>query len=289
MIPIAWLVWNPDPICFVIPFVDWPVRWYGLFFALGFILAYLFLQKSLEALFIKHKVFKETESPKIITQKLMDTLTWYVVIATIVGARLGHVLFYDFNHYLAHPLSIFKTWEGGLASHGGGIAIPIAIFLFYHRYLRPFPSISLLMLMDRVAVVVPLGAFWIRLGNFFNQEIVGTPSVVPWAIIFGNPQEGCQGIPLHPVQLYEGFAYLFFFFLLFFLSKRELKPGFCCGMMFFLIFTTRLVLEMFKQSQGILSESLPIEMGQLLSIPFVLIGITLIFLPEKKIELRVNE
>jgi len=340
---VGWLVWDPNPEFFVIPWLDWPIRWYGVFFALGFVLAYFVLQNLLQKLIIdtpkinesyvkdwdlmiekikgvpifssslkewmyqhskggvipseiKTAILEEIHfgslskslfeeallSPKTITQQLMDGLTWYVVIATIVGARLGHILFYDWDHYLAHPLNIFKTWEGGLASHGGAVAIPIAVVLFYRRYLYHLPQISLLTLMDRIAVVVPLAAFWIRLGNFFNQEIVGTFTTAPWAVIFGHPYEGSPGIPLHPVQLYEGLVYLLTFCILWMLSKKDPKPGFLCGLMFFLIFAPRFVLEMFKQSPSGLLDFIPFQMGQLLSIPFILTGVILMNVSRRK-------
>ena len=206
--------WNPSPEIFTIPGINWPVRWYGLMWALAFIASHFFM----------NRVFK-TEGR---SEKALDTLTLYIILGTIIGARLGHCLFYgpwfdEINAdgivinegYLSHPLNMLKVYEGGLASHGGAIGIITAMILFCRKTKE-----SWLWLFDRLVIVVPLAGMCIRIGNLINSEIIGRVTDVPWAIVF--KQIGPE--PKHPAQLYEAIFYLllpFFFFLLSFKKERE--------------------------------------------------------------------
>ncbi len=210
----------------------------------------------------------------------MDTLTLYIILGTILGARLGHCLFYgpwfdEFNAqgmlinegYLSHPLNILKVYEGGLASHGGAIGIVIAMWLYCRKEKE-----NLLWLFDRLVVVVPLAAAFIRIGNLINSEIIGKVTSVPWAFIF----EREDNLPRHPAQLYEAIYCLLLFVLMYWLWKNKRQhygPGFMFGLLCALLFIERFVDEFFKENQVGFEGDLPINMGQILSLPFVAIGL----------------
>ena len=176
---ISFLYWNPDRAIFSfdLPFLGRPILWYGFFFSLGFFVAYqVFLH-----------LLKKESLPKQIAERVLC----YVIVGTLIGARLGDILFYqDWKMILSHPLAVFQIWEGGLASHGGAFGIFIALILFYYRLSKSKTPLSFAKLLDLVVIPVCLAAFFIRVGNFFNQEILGLPSQVPWAVIFGNPADG---------------------------------------------------------------------------------------------------
>jgi phosphatidylglycerol:prolipoprotein diacylglycerol transferase len=210
---------------------------------------------------------------------IVDQLTWVIIIATVVGARLGHVFFYDWHYYAAHPEMIFMIRQGGLASHGGTIAVICALFLFLRLNKKLMPGLTFLPLLDILAVPTALVAFCIRLGNFFNQEILGSESPLPWAIIFGDPSDGALPVPRHPVQLYEAGIYLAAFGLLHTLWRKHgatLKPGTLIGLFFVLVFGSRFFIEFLKLPQSMMLDESFIQTGQLLSIPFVVAGIVLL-------------
>ncbi len=260
------ITWDPSPEIFTIPGINWPVRWYGLMWATAFIASHFFM----------NRVFK-TEGR---TEKDLDTLTLYIILGTVIGARLGHCLFYGpwFDEYsstgilinegyLSHPLNLLKVYEGGLASHGGALGILVAMILYCRKTKE-----SWLWLFDRLVIVVPLAAMFIRIGNLINSEIIGKVSNLPWAFIF--TQE--DGLPRHPAQLYEAIFCFFLFILMYQLWKNKRQqygPGFMFGLMCVLLFTERIIDEFFKENQASFENDLPLNMGQLLSIPFVLIGI----------------
>jgi prolipoprotein diacylglyceryl transferase len=273
---LAAIYWNPPREAFYLPFLNHPVMWYGVLFVLGFIFGY----------WIMYSIFKnylkgiKHPNPSTEAVAITDTMTWMVVLGTVVGARLGHVLFYAPNYYLHNPLEIFQTWKGGLASHGGAIGILIALYFFSRRYKTKYPELNFIRIVDFVAIPAALAGFFIRLGNLMNQEILGTPSNAPWAVIFGNPADGSFPIPRHPVVLYEGLCYLFIFVFLFTLWKRfgfKLRPGIISGIFFILVFSCRLVLEYWKSDQlGIMQDNF-LQTGQYLSIPFIILGFLLYF------------
>jgi len=226
---------------------------------------------------------------------LIDRLCWYFVAGTIIGARLGYVFFYDWAHFQANPLLIFKTWEGGLASHGAIIGLLIALFLYRWRISRWYPAIGFLQLLDICCIPAALAGFFIRIGNLMNQEILGTPTTLPWGVVFGHPADGSAPQPRHPVQLYEGLAYLFLFVLLMWVWKTRgdrLKPGRISGIMITLVFAARFVLEFFKaQQESVIGDS-ALQMGQYLSIPFIIVGLYLIFYSrnnKKEIDKQLNK
>ena len=260
------ITWDPSPEIFTIPGIDWPVRWYGLMWAMAFIASH----------FIMNRVFKKEGR----TEKELDTLTLYIILGTVIGARLGHCLFYgpwfdEYNAagylvnegYLSHPLNMLKVYEGGLASHGGAIGIIIAMVLYCRKTKE-----SWLWLFDRLVIVVPLAAMFIRFGNLINSEIIGRVTDVPWAFIF--VQE--DNLPRHPAQLYEAVFCLILFVFMYQMWKKKRNnygPGFMFGLMCVLLFIERFLDEFLKENQSAFEDNLALNMGQWLSIPFIIIGI----------------
>ncbi len=211
--------------------------------------------------------------------RMADRLTWYVVLGTVLGARLGHVLFYEIGDYWQRPWDVFKIWEGGLASHGGALGVMLALWLALDYLRRYAPSMTLLRLFDFVAVPAALAACFIRLGNFVNQELVGTPTGLPWGVLFGNPADNGPLVPRHPVPLYDAFANLAIFLILAILwRKRGCKrpEGFLIGLFFVLCFTARFFIDFIKMPMESSVDTGWLQMGQWLSIPFVLVGVYLI-------------
>lgn len=264
------IYWNVDPEIFRIG--GFSLRYYSLLFALAFIISYYLLAV----------IFKKEN----VSEKLLQKLLVYVVVGTIIGARLGHTLFYEFGYYKNHLLEIilpFRIHNGqfeftgyqGLASHGGAIGILIALVLYSKR-----SHLSFLWVLDRLVIVTALSGFFIRVGNLFNSEIIGKPANVAWAFIF----ERVDSVPRHPAQLYEAVAYLLIFFTLGTLYRAkglQLKKGFLSGLFLVLVFSARFIIEFFKENQEAFESALPINMGQILSIPFVIAGLYLIFKKEK--------
>jgi prolipoprotein diacylglyceryl transferase len=220
-------------------------------------------------------------------QNLTDRLTIYVILGAIIGARLGHVIFYDLEHMLRNPIEIVMVWKGGLASHGGTVGVILALLLFWQSVKDEYQSLSLLNVMEYVALCVGLVGCFIRFGNFINQEILGKVTTVPWAVIFGHPASGTAPAPRHPVQLYESFAYLAIFLCLLklWLSRRgSVYPGRLLGLLLFSVFSMRIVLEEFKEPMTALGANSALTMGQWLSVPFVLLGLFLMFYKKSLME-----
>lgn len=267
----SWIYWNPSSEAFSVPLLNYPILWYGIFFALSFILGYFLVMRILCRRY-----------PFDSSCFLADRLSWFVVLGTVIGARLGAVFFYDWPYFKNHPLEIFQVWKGGLASHGGVCGILAALFAYTLYIRRRGFSLSFLEMIDVVAIPSALAGAFIRIGNFMNQEILGTPSTLPWAVLFGRPADGSAAVPRHPVQLYESVAYLGIFFLLYYIWSRyekKLRPGQLTGLLFVLVFSARFILEFWKATQeSILSASF-LQMGQWLSLPFIFVGFLLIFNP----------
>ena len=202
-----------------------------------------------------------------------------MLISTIVGARLGHCFFYDPVYYLTHPLEILYVWKGGLASHGAGIGILIGLFMYSKRR----KGITYLWTLDRVAIAVPISAALVRIGNFINSEIIGRPSDIAWSVVFTN----VDFIPRHPSQIYEALAYTTIFVVLIVMYKKyksNTPKGLLSGLLLTMLFTARFFIEFFKETQSDFENTLPIDMGQILSIPMVIAGI-LLMIYGKKIKL----
>jgi phosphatidylglycerol---prolipoprotein diacylglyceryl transferase len=213
--------------------------------------------------------------------QVTDRLTVYMVIATILGARVGHYLFYEKPSDYFHNLSeLFVVWKmRGLSSHGAAIAIVLGLGLFAYRYRLTLRGLSWLRLLDFVCVPTALAGAFIRLGNFFNQEILGIPSTVPWAVIFGHPADGSYPTARHPVQLYESFAYAIVFLILWRLtysSKYLLEKGKLLAIFLVLVFGFRFFVEYWKEEQSLIMPNFfHLTMGQVLSVPAVLVGLFL--------------
>ena len=246
------------------------LRWYGLLFASGFVLGYLILTK----------IYKLEKKP----QADLEQLSIYVILGTVIGARLGHCLFYDPVYYLSHPIEIFKVWEGGLASHGAAIGIITAIYLLTKKQ----KDKTMLWILDRVVIVVALAAVLIRLGNLFNSEIIGKATDVPWAFIFARVDD----VPRHPAQLYEAIFYLISFIILYFVyykTDKKSKQGYLFGSFLVLIFGFRFFVEFLKKEQSPFEIGMALDMGQLLSIPFVLGGFYFMYRKQKEIPIKNNK
>lgn len=267
---LSWLIWNPDREFFRIPYLNHPVMWYGVLFVAGFFLGYLQM--------IAQLTLKLNDRDK--AQRLTDKLILYVIIGTVIGARLGHVFLYDFDYTMKHPETILMIWKGGLASHGGTIGVLAALY-FYIRSIRlEFPQLTFLTLLDMITVPTSIVATFIRIGNFVNQEILGTKTTLPWGIIFGSPYDGSVPTPRHPVVLYEALSYLLCYFLmrhLWYKHYQNWRPGKIIGIFFIFVFGSRFLLEFFKEDLGGVSWIPLLQTGQLLSIPFILAGFILYF------------
>ncbi|MBU1099044.1 MAG: prolipoprotein diacylglyceryl transferase [Bacteroidetes bacterium] len=248
--------WNISPE--IVAIGPLSLRWYGLLFASSFIIG----------LQIMLWMFKKED--KNIDD--LNDLVWFMVLGTVIGARLGHCLFYNPEYYLSHPLEILKVWKGGLASHGAVIGIITGLY-FYMKKGRKY---SYLWLIDRVSITVALAAFFIRTGNLFNSEIIGTETTVPWAFKFVL----IDNVPRHPAQLYEALAYLAVFILLILWYKKkegQIPEGRILGVFLVLVFGFRFFVEFIKEDQTYFEAGMLLNMGQLLSIPVILGGVYLIF------------
>ncbi len=285
---LAYITWNASPeIAQIGPLT---LRWYGLLFALGFLIG----------LFMVRRMFLAEKAP----EAWLDKCFLYVVGGAVIGARLGHVFFYDWEYYSKHLGEIFKIWEGGLASHGGAIGIILAMWIFS----RTVSKKPILWILDKIVVPTALAGGFIRLGNLMNSEIVGKPTGSGIGFLFKNAakdtwvrctecidmasacvktevnplgEEMCM-MPRHPVQLYEALSYFAIFGILFYTywrtGKRH-KPGYLFGLFLVLIWGVRFVWEYFKMSQGGFEKAFGnvLSTGQLLSIPFVLLGLYFMF------------
>lgn len=252
---LAFIEWSVSPEIFHLGPIS--VRWYGFLFAMAFVAGY----------FIMTWVFKKENRP----QTDLEQLTVYMIFGTVIGARLGHCLFYNPAYYLSNPIEIFKVWEGGLASHGAAIGIIFAIYLFSNKK----KNYSMIWVLDRVVIVVALAGTFIRLGNLFNSEIIGIPTDVAWAFIFYSVDD----LPRHPAQLYESIAYFIIFIVLWFVYYKgyeKNRSGLLFGLFLVLVFTFRFFVEFLKENQTGFEAGMALNMGQLLSIPFVTIGLIFI-------------
>ncbi len=252
---LAFIEWSVSPEIFHLGPIS--VRWYGFLFAMAFVAGY----------FIMTWVFKKEGRPRTD----LEQLSVYMIFGTVIGARLGHCLFYNPEYYLSNPIEIFKVWEGGLASHGAALGILTAIYLFSSKK-KNYP---MLWTLDRVVIVVALAGTFIRLGNLFNSEIIGKPTDVSWAFIF----TAVDDLPRHPAQLYESIAYFIIFLILLFIYYKGIeknRSGLLFGIFLVLVFIFRFFVEFLKENQSGFEESMVLNMGQILSIPFVLAGIVFI-------------
>ncbi|MGL5276212.1 prolipoprotein diacylglyceryl transferase [Myroides sp.] len=266
---LAAVLWDANPEMIKIGSV--PVRYYGVLFALGIILGY----KIVSYVFDKERI----------PQFYLDKLLLYIIVGTVVGARLGHCLFYEFDYYMQNPLEIIipfakvnDTYQYvgfmGLASHGGAIGVLLAIYLYCRKY-----KIGALWILDKIALGVPIAGAFIRFGNFMNSEIYGKPTDGSWGVIFANDDM----IPRHPTQLYEAFGYIITGVFLWFLyhSHKVKNNGAVFAYFLILMFSTRFILEFFKEDQVAFEQNMMFNMGQWLSVPFILIGVLMLVFQNK--------
>jgi len=255
--------WNVDPE--IINVFGISIRYYGLLFVSGLILC----------IYILSWIYKRENIPS----EHLEKLSIFGLIGILAGARLGHCLFYEPSYYLSHPLEMilpitFPPDGGikfigyqGLASHGGALGVLIALY-FYSRKTKH----SMIDTMDLIAVVAGLLFGFIRLGNFMNSEIIGIPTTKPWGVIF----ERVDNVPRHPAQLYEAISYFIIFIILMVLYKKmrdRLKNGFLFGLATVLFFTARFIIEFVKENQVGFEDGMTLNMGQLLSLPYIFVGI----------------
>jgi phosphatidylglycerol---prolipoprotein diacylglyceryl transferase len=240
---------------------------YGLLFVTGLMIGYFVIQR----------MFKSEGVP----EKWLDTLLIYVIIATVVGARLGHVFFYEWEYYKNHLSEIHKVWEGGLASHGGAIALLIALYLFSKNVSKK-PAFWIL---DRISAPIAIAGCFIRLGNLVNHEIIGVPTNLPWGFRFHNAVPYEMSLDYrHPAQLYESLAYVAIFLILFYFfwkTTMKLKQGMIFGWFLILLFGARFLIEFVKIPQESYDTGILFNTGQLLSLPFVAGGVVILFLAKK--------
>ena len=253
--------WNVDPEIFSLGVLS--VRWYSLLFISGFILGWF--------------IFKWFFKREGISEKLLDPLLYTLLIGTIVGARLGHCLFYQPDYYLTaeHFWEIFQPWKGGLASHGGTIALFIAMWWFAKHYGKKH-DFDLIWILDHLCIAVCFAATFIRLGNLMNSEIYGHVTSLPWGFVFEGRGET---EPKHPTQLYEALSYAILGVVLILLYKNRVKwlyRGSYIGIFFIVLFGMRFIIEFVKEDQVGFEAGMALNMGQWLSIPFILIGVGLL-------------
>lgn len=253
-----YIVWNANP-----NLIEWPItiRWYSLMFAVGFWIGFN----------IVAAMFKREGAP----EKWLGILLIWVAAGTVIGARLGHVFFYEWDYYSQHPWKILATWEGGLASHGGTIGVMLAVCGFSYFTSKRSP----LWTFDRLVVAIALVGCLIRIGNLMNSEIYGHATTLPWGFMFPRSAEWhrlYEGVACHPTQIYEALCYLALFGLLMWMYWKKNageRPGLIFGVFFIGIFLPRFLIEFIKNPQVAFEENMVLNMGQLLSIPFILFGI----------------
>jgi phosphatidylglycerol---prolipoprotein diacylglyceryl transferase len=266
------ITWDASPVIFSLG--SFSIRWYGIFWALSFYAGYEILGR----------IFKREN----ITQKELDSLLIHIALGSIIGARLGHCFFYDFDYYISNPIEILNIRQGGLSSHGGAFGILLAML----RYHKKVSTKSFLWTVDRLLIVIALGAAFIRFGNIMNHEIYGHSTDLPWGFRFiKNVNAWLDGAapvftdPRHPTGLYEAFGYLLVFgsmMWLYFKRLPRLYEGFLTAYLLITLFTVRFLVEYVKEVQSPFEENLIINMGQILSIPMILGGFGFLYYSYKK-------
>lgn len=268
---LAYIIWDVNPYIFTFPdnfplLGGRPVAWYGLLWAMVFIVGY----------YIMRMVYRKEK----LSDDLLDKLTINMLVFTIIGARLGHCLFYEPEYYFANPEKFLYIWEGGLASHGGAIGILIGLYIYSRKIKKPY-----IWILDRIAIPVAIGGSFIRLGNLMNSEIYGYETTLPWGFKFVRdwaPGTPIDAIPAcHPTQIYEALVLVIMFAVLMYLFFKKdtanKRPGFFFGLFCTVIFGSRVLIEFIKQPQVEFETSMTLDMGQWLSIPFVIVGIYFMF------------
>lgn len=268
-----YIVWDFNPILFD-SFIT--LRWYSLMFLIGFLIGYKIIEKI-----FKHEGAQE---------KWLGSLLLWVMVGTVIGARLGHVIFYEWEYYSQHPIEILYTWEGGLASHGGAIGVLLAVWGFSKFTAKR----NIIWTLDRLVVAVALVAGLIRMGNLFNSEIFGHATDLPWGFMFIRSREWhalYEGQACHPTQIYEALCYFALFALLMIMywkRNAQERPGLLFGTFLIGVFTARFLIEFIKNDQSAFEASMTLNMGQWLSIPFIIAGIAFIIYALKHNPIKID-
>lgn len=269
MIHSLFVTWDVNPALLQIG--SFEIRYYGLLWAFAI---------GVAALFFNNMIKREGYS-----EKVFDSIFWYGVLGTVIGARLGHCLFYEPGYYLANPWEILDIRQGGLASHGAGVGIIIGLWLFARKN-----KLSFIWPMDRIWMASAPGCAAVRIGNLMNSEIYGGPTDMPWGFIFVKNGET---IPMHPTQIYEAIGYLAVFVLLYWLYyKRDMalrRPGVMFGISIMGLFGVRFVIEFMKNPQVAFEQGMALNMGQILSIPFIVIGAIILYYALKKTPIAIDK
>lgn len=267
------IVWDFNPVI-IDSFIT--IRWYSMMFLIGFLIGYKIVEK----------MFKHEGAP----EKWLGSLLLWVMVGTVVGARLGHVFFYEWEYYSQHPVEILYTWEGGLASHGGAIGVILAVLCFSKFTAKR----NALWTFDRLVVAIALVGGLIRLGNLFNSEIFGHATDLPWGFMFVRSREWhalYEGQACHPTQIYEALCYFTLFGLMMWMywkKNAQTRPGLLFGTFFIGIFLTRFLIEFIKNDQTAFEADMTLNMGQWLSIPFILAGIFFIIYAMRRPPVHIN-
>ena len=263
--------WNVNPEAFSIgPLTP---RWYGFLWCVAF--------------FASYQAFKELLKFDKLSENYAWKVFWYMVFGTMIGARIGDCFFYHPMYYLQHPWEICYTWRGGLSSHGGACGILAALYLFSRRTKKPY-----IWTLDRVVIVAGVAGFFIRMGNLMNSEIYGHATTLPWGFIFERKNET---LPKHPTQLYEALYYALTYVALRFVyrqSGNNPKPFLMSGLFLTMVFVFRFCIEFIKNTHIALEETMTFNMGQLLSVPFIILGVILLIISlkqEKRMKLRTEK
>jgi phosphatidylglycerol:prolipoprotein diacylglycerol transferase len=251
------VTWDVNPALFHLG--SFEVRYYGVLWAVALgISAYIF----------HHIMIREG-----LSEKTFDSVFWFGVISTVLGSRLGHCLFYDPGYYLTHPVEILDIRQGGMASHGAAVGLLIGLWLFSRKNKLPY-----IWSLDRISIVVAISGVAVRLGNLMNSEIYGTVTSLPWGFIFVRDGET---LPKHPTQIYEALCYLVLFVILLWMYyKKDLarrRPGVMFGFFLIILFGTRFLIEFIKNPQVDFEQNMVLNMGQLLSIPFIVAGVVILW------------
>lgn len=252
---LMYITWNVDP-----TLLEWgpvSIRWYGVLFALAFLVGYYIMQR----------ILKREGKPEI----WMDSLLIYMMLGTVLGARLGHVFFYQWDYYQDNLGEILQIWKGGLASHGAAIGIIVSLWLWSKRVSKT----PLLWVLDRIVITIALAAVFIRTGNLMNHEIVGAPFDGSWAFLFMRAGYA-ELVPRHPAQIYEALSYLVLFLtlsVLYLRTNAAQKAGLLFGVFLIGQFSARFIIEFYKEVQVAFEQAMTLNMGQILSLPLIGVGI----------------
>ena len=270
----ASIVWDVDPV--LLHLGSWEIRWDGLMWGLGFIFAYE----------IMARLFRKEQYP----ENWVDKLFIYCIVSSVIGARLGHCLFYEWDFYTAHPVEILKIWKGGLASHGGVFALILALIIYSKKVTKK----NVWWLFDRMIPAVAIVCLCIRFGNLMNSEIFGSPTTLPWGFEFVRSREwqelynqNGEAQACHPTQIYEMLYCLVAFVVSWVMYRKyhlQKYVGLITGVSLLIFFGARFGLEFMKNPQVVEEVGMALNIGQLLSLPLILLGVYLIFTCKKRKE-----